>query len=159
MKGWDMKSVNEAASRGLSVKAQDGKPLDILTTPENGVVNKFRNKTKIVDGIRFQSTLEANRYLQLKMMKAGGLITDFIIQQTYYLEVNGLHICRYIADFVIIWTDGRVTVEDTKGVETPEFKIKKKLILAIHGISIELVKLQHSKTSHNNGKIKKSRRR
>jgi hypothetical protein len=158
MKGWDMKSVNDAASRGLSVQAQDGKPLDILPTPEKVSVNKFRNEPKTVDGIRFASKLEANRYLQLKMMKAGGIITDFIIQQTYYLEVNGLHICRYIADFVITWADGRVTVEDTKGVETPEFKIKKKLMLAIHGISIELVKLQQSKL-HNNGKVKKSRRR
>jgi hypothetical protein len=158
MKGWDMKSVNEAARRGLSVKAQDGKPLDILPQPTPVSVNKFRNEPKTVDGIRFASKLEANRYLQLKMMKAGGLITDFIIQQTYYLEVNGLHICRYIADFVITWADGRVTIEDTKGVETPEFKIKKKLMLAIHGIEIELVKLQQSKL-HNNGKVKKSRRR
>lgn len=158
MKGWDMKSVNEAASRGLSVQAQDGKPLDILPTHEKGMVNKFRNEPKTVDGIRFASKLEANRYLQLKMMKAGGLITDFIIQQTFHLEVNGFHICRYIADFVITWADGRVTVEDTKGVETPEFKIKKKLMLAIHGIEIELVKLQQSKF-HNNGKVKKSRRR
>lgn len=158
MKGWDMKSVNEAASRGLSVKSQDGKPLDILLAPEKVAANKFRNEPKTVDGIRFASKLEANRYLQLKMMKAGGLITDFIIQQTYYLEVNGIHICRYIADFEITWADGRVTVEDTKGVETPEFKLKKKLMLAIHGIEIELVKLQHSKL-HNNGKIKKGRRK
>ncbi len=158
MKGWDMKSVNEAASRGLTVTAQDGKQLDMLPPPEKVAANKFRNEPKTVDGIRFASKLEANRYLQLKMMKAGGLITDFVTQKTYYLEVNGMHICRYIADFEINWADGRVTVEDTKGVETPEFKLKKKLMLAIHGIEIELVKLQHSKL-HNNGKIKKSRRR
>lgn len=45
--------------------------------------------------------------------------------------------CRYIADFV--YTDnetGETIVEDTKGVRTKEYVIKRKLMLHIHGIKI-----------------------
>lgn len=48
--------------------------------------------------------------------------------------------CRYIADFV--YTDnetGQTIVEDTKGVRTKEYIIKRKLMLAVHGIRIKEV--------------------
>jgi len=155
MKGWDLTSVRKAASRGLKVEATDGGGLDLLlpTAPSAEVPakrNKFGNVATVIDGHRFASKLEGTRYLQLKMLKAGGMVTEFYCQQTFTLEVNGLHICRYIADFEVHWSDGRVTIEDTKGVETPDFKIKKKLMLAIHGIEVELI----TNNSNNNGKSK-----
>ena len=45
--------------------------------------------------------------------------------------------CYYIADFV--YTDnatGQTVVEDTKGVRTRDYVIKRKLMLYIHGIQI-----------------------
>ena len=45
--------------------------------------------------------------------------------------------CRYRADFAYTLRDGREVVEDVKGVRTPEYKIKKKLMLWIHGIEIK----------------------
>ena len=51
-------------------------------------------------------------------------------------------ICDYIADYtyLLIEEDGssRFIVEDAKGVLTPEFRLKKKLMLAIHNIDILL---------------------
>lgn len=44
--------------------------------------------------------------------------------------------CAYYADFVYTTKDGQTIVEDTKGVKTSEYKIKKKLMLYVHGISI-----------------------
>lgn len=45
--------------------------------------------------------------------------------------------CSYYADFV--YTDnatGQMVVEDTKGVRTKEYVIKRKLMLSVHGIRI-----------------------
>lgn len=43
--------------------------------------------------------------------------------------------CSYVADFVYD-RDGETVVEDTKGVKTPEYIIKRKLMLWVHGIRI-----------------------
>ena len=85
--------------------------------------NKFGAKPTIVDGKRFMSKLEAKRYGQLKLLWEAGEITSFTCQKRYPL-IAGI---TYIADFEIEWADGRVTVEDVKGVETEVFKIKHKL--------------------------------
>lgn len=43
--------------------------------------------------------------------------------------------CSYVADFVY-QQDGQTVVEDTKGFKTPEYIIKRKLMLWVHGIRI-----------------------
>jgi hypothetical protein len=44
--------------------------------------------------------------------------------------------CKYIADFVYRDRDGNRVVEDCKGFRTPVYKLKKKLMLHVHGIRI-----------------------
>ena len=44
----------------------------------------------------------------------------------------------YIADFVY-FEDGKKVVEDTKGLKTREYIIKRKLMLFVHGIKIHEV--------------------
>lgn len=44
--------------------------------------------------------------------------------------------CSYIADFVYE-QNGRQIVEDTKGFKTPEYRLKKKLLLYFHGIVVK----------------------
>ena len=103
-------------------------------------VQKYGNISVVIDGYKFPSKLEASRYVELKVQRALGLV-DFKMQVKYEIVVCGMHICYYIADFVV--TDlrtGEVTVEDTKGVETADFRLKKKLMLAAHGIEIKLIK-------------------
>lgn len=46
--------------------------------------------------------------------------------------------CGYVADFVYD-QGGETVVEDTKGVKTPEYIIKRKLMLWVHGIRINEV--------------------
>lgn len=62
------------------------------------------------------------------------------MQEEYRIDVNGVHIVNYRADFVVTYPDGRVEVEDTKGIETPKFILQKKLMLAVHGIKIVLIR-------------------
>lgn len=64
-----------------------------------------------------------------------GLITDLVLQKRYPLEVKGYKVGDYVADFVYM-RDGLQVVEDFKGMKTPVYNIKKRLMLAIHGITI-----------------------
>lgn len=92
------------------------------------------NSVKIeVDGLKFDSKLEAKYYEQLKWLEANKQILFFRIQPRYMLqeafEKNGKKYRRidYKADFEIHKLDGTIEVVDVKGVETEAFKIKKKL--------------------------------
>ena len=77
-------------------------------------------------------------------MERGGIVTDLELQVKYDIVINDIKICKYIADFVYKEEspDGEIKeiVEDAKGFETPEFKLKKKLMKAVHGIDIFLSK-------------------
>lgn len=123
---------------------------------------KYNAQPTEVDGIKFDSKHEANRYCELKLLERAGTITDIRLQVKFVLipsqyapdEVKILksgkekivkgkcleHECSYIADFV--YTDlrtGETVVEDSKGVRTKEYVIKRKLMLWVHGIVIQEV--------------------
>ena len=105
---------------------------------------KYGNKKVTVDGIKFDSRWESQRYLYLKSLERAGTVKDLELQVKFPIVINGEKICSYIADFRYKrqnqqdeWYD---IVEDAKGVETPEFKLKKKLMKAVHGVEIYLSK-------------------
>ena len=127
--------------------------------------NKYYNvKTKTSDGLVFDSSKEARRWEQLLLLQKAGEITSLCRQVSYelipaqyetrirYSKKTGKRLkdeqmlierkCEYIADFV--YTDaktGETVVEDvkSKATRTPEYIIKKKLMLAVHGIKINEV--------------------
>ncbi|MCM2293054.1 DUF1064 domain-containing protein [Allorhizobium sp. BGMRC 0089] len=103
--------------------------------------NKFGAKRTTVDGITFDSKAEAAFYETLKLRQRAGEVENVEMQCPYALTINGALIATYRADFVF-WDvlQGRRRVIDVKGVETPVFKIKRKLMLACHGLEIEVVK-------------------
>ncbi|MDB4350119.1 DUF1064 domain-containing protein [bacterium] len=105
---------------------------------------KYGNKKTVVNGIKFDSKWEAERYLYIKSLERAGRVKDIELQVRYNLIVNDQKICAYIADFRYKREDKdgewHEIVEDAKGVETPEFKLKKKLMKACLGIDIFLSK-------------------
>lgn len=81
----------------------------------------------------FASAKESRRYEELKVdPHVIGLQTQF----QYPLTVNGCTVGFYIADFVY-WRYGQLIVEDVKGVRTPVYRLKKKLMQACLGIEIK----------------------
>lgn len=100
---------------------------------------KYRNIPTEIDGIRFDSEREGRRYGELKLLERAGRISELRVHPAFPLDVNGYPICRYEADFSYERGGVRIT-EDVKGVETEAFKIKRKLMRAIHGIDIEIVR-------------------
>ena len=101
--------------------------------------SKYGAKKTVVDGITFPSKLEAKRYGELRMLERSGAITALQRQVPFDLKVNGHLICRYIADFTYTQTaTGEIVVEDAKGVMTPAFRLKAKLMEAVHGIVVQV---------------------
>lgn len=119
------------------------------------------NATKVtIDGHKFDSRHEANRYLELKLLERAGEISDLRLQVEYELipnqyateeryGKNGKRLkdketllerkCCYVADFV--YNDnrtGETVVEDTKSeaTRTKDYTIKRKLMLYKYGIRI-----------------------
>ena len=108
--------------------------------------SKYKAKKTVVDGITFDSKKEAARYSELKLLEHAGEVHELQRQVKFLLippqKENGKVIereCRYIADFVYKDKEGRLVVEDTKGVKTKDYIIKRKLMLYVHGIRIKEV--------------------
>jgi hypothetical protein len=97
--------------------------------------NKYGNKRTELDGITFDSMKEAGRYGELKLLQAAGEISDLKIKHRYLLKVNGIRVCEYEDDFSYLERGKRI-VEDTKGMRTDLYKLKKKLMRACLGIEI-----------------------
>lgn len=100
---------------------------------------KYGNRKVEIDGIKFDSVLEARYYQTLILKKKAGLIDRFDRQVRYDIIVNGEKICTYRADFVVHMEDGKSEVVDCKGFKTKEYILKKKLIKAVFGIVIKEV--------------------
>lgn len=124
--------------------------------------SKYYNiKTRASDGTLLDSGKEARRYEELLLLQRAGKITELRKQVSYELipaqyetyerfSKSGDRLkdgCRlierkveYVADFVYTNVEtGETVVEDTKGVKTKDYIIKRKLMLAVHGIRIREV--------------------
>lgn len=101
-------------------------------------MSKYRAKKTTVDGITFDSKAESRRYTDLRLLEKAGIISDLELQPLFRLQdgfTDGKgtrhRSIDYVADFRYI-EDGRTVVEDVKGMRTPVYKLKKKLLLKQH---------------------------
>jgi hypothetical protein len=91
------------------------------------------------DGVVYHSKKEMLRHIALMIEQRAGYISELDRQVEYPLIVNGIYITKYIADHVYVDSFGSKVVEDTKGSKettTEEFRIKKLLMKALHGIDV-----------------------
>tara|TARA_R100000005_G_C4991393_1_gene198752 strand:- start:1805 stop:2176 length:372 start_codon:yes stop_codon:yes gene_type:complete len=109
-----------------------------------GKYNKYNAKKTEFMGYKFDSKWEAERYGQLSSMALAGVVKDLERQVKYEIVVNNHKICNYIADFVytLVHENGKKEkiVEDAKGVQTTDFKLKMKLMKAVFDIDIKISK-------------------
>lgn len=102
--------------------------------------NKYHNKWVEVDGIKFPSIKEAERWKTLRLMERTGEITLLARQVKIELvpKSNLFRAVYYVADFVYVdKRTGKTVYEDVKGVRTDVYKLKKKLLYWRHGIEIK----------------------
>lgn len=112
---------------------------------------KYGNKKVVIDGIKFDSKKEARRYGYLQLLEVLGEIKDLELQPRFELIKSvkfagtdrAKPAIRYFADFS--YTDvltGKRIVEDVKSPATkknPAYRMKKHMMLAIHGVEIKEV--------------------
>ena len=106
---------------------------------------KYHSRKVKLDGITFDSQHEANRYAELKMLERAGLISQLRLQVKYAIvephkreDGTTERAAYYIADFAYFNGD-REVVEDAKGFRTPEYILKRKLMLEKYGITVHEV--------------------
>lgn len=113
---------------------------------------KYNNKIIHRKDGKFDSKKEYSVWLKLKRQQEMGLIRDlkrqvpFVLIPTQYEIVDKKRKviekeCKYVADYV--WIDNETNesvIADCKGIQTPEFVIKRKLMLYIFGIKIKIIK-------------------
>lgn len=108
---------------------------------------KYGNRKTVVDGIAFDSKAEARRWQELRYMEVAGRIRDLRRQVPIPLEGRDGPIRSpkgrqlvYRADFVYVEAEtGATVVEDAKGYETKDYKLKR-AILAAQGVEIREVR-------------------
>lgn len=107
--------------------------------------SKYGARKVVVDGIKFDSGMEAEYYQHLLNLKKQGIVADFTLQPVYILlpafMFNGSKIqpIKYKGDFLVTWVDGTQEVIDVKGKETVDFKLKKKLFQSVYNQDIRCV--------------------
>ena len=109
--------------------------------------SKYNAKKTVINGEKFDSKKEAGRWQTLQGMEQLGAISGLQRQVRFELIPKQLdpatgrvreRACTYVADFVYYDADGKQIVEDSKGMKkkTPEYIIKRKLMLERYGIVI-----------------------
>lgn len=85
--------------------------------------SKYKNEKVTIDGIKFDSKKEANRYLELKLLEKQGLIkyisrqVRFVLQPSYKKNGKTIRPIYYVADFAYIDVKtGKTIIEDTKRI-------------------------------------------
>ncbi len=108
---------------------------------------KYGN-TKVVDaGITFDSKAEHKRWQYLVLLQRAREISGLQLQVPFELIPAQVSPSGkkerptvYLADFVYLTKEGTRVVEDVKGAVTPEFRLKRKLMLHVHGIEVKEVR-------------------
>lgn len=107
-------------------------------------MSKYRNVPVVVDGMRFASKAEAERYRTLLVKQTIGDVSNLMCQVPIELApavrlpgaARYTPALRYVADFAYVDRWGRTIYEDVKGAPlTAAYKIKRHL-LAARGIYI-----------------------
>lgn len=106
-------------------------------------MSKYLNKKTVIDGITFDSKKEARRYSELKLLERAGRIDTLTLQPKFTLipsqrraDGKAERPVVYIGDFMYR-ENGQFVVEDVKGFKTPDYIIKRKLLLQVHGITVK----------------------
>lgn len=98
---------------------------------KNARKQKFNAKTKMYGGRTYHSRREAEHAMQLDWMKRAGEIREWHPQRKIQIKVNGMHICNYYVDFLVIGPNGERAYHEVKGFSTDLWRIKWKLFEAL----------------------------
>jgi len=115
--------------------------------------SKYGNVKTEYNGNKYDSKAEATYAQQLDCRMRAGEVLGWERQVVVHLDIGKIHICKYIADFVVTLKDGTVEWIDVKGVKTATFQLKHKLLKALRP-DIKLILIEKKKPVKKNTKKK-----
>lgn len=115
-----LEDLQRRNSEGPADFDQDQVRARLVNDPAPAKPHKYRAEPTEVDGIRFDSKLEARFYCQLRNQLTAGQILGVLRQVPFHLPGK----TRLVLDFQIFNLDGTSFFVDTKGFETEVFKVK-----------------------------------
>src|SRR5689334_15113681 len=136
-RGWQSVTLSD-----IGMKAFPKQPAKAAHAPQERR-SKYRAVKTSVNGWTFDSKAEAARYQHLLTLGAVGHVRNLELQPRFPIALNGRVIANYVADFRYEELDAfgwREVVEDVKGMKTPVYRLKKKLVEAQYGIQIREVR-------------------
>lgn len=98
--------------------------------------NKYRAQPVVTEEGRFASKKEYADWCALKLREKAGLISHLERQVKFPLSVNAQLVTTFIAD-AVFFENGKRVVVDSKGVQTPAYRLKKKLMRALLNIEVQ----------------------
>jgi hypothetical protein len=98
--------------------------------------NKYRAQPVVTEEGRFASKKEYADWCALKLREKAGLISHLERQVKFPLSVNAQLVTTFIAD-AVFFENGKRVVVDSKGVQTPVYRLKKKLMRALLNIEVQ----------------------
>lgn len=117
--------------------AADGSPFaSAAATSQKAWKNKYRAQPVVTDEGRFASKKEYADWCALKLREKAGLISHLERQVKFPLSVNAQLVTTFIAD-AVFFENGKRVVVDSKGVQTPVYRLKKKLMRALLNIEVQ----------------------
>lgn len=138
---WTLEDVKRHEQR---LNQKNNEVIQKMNTP---LRNKYHNEKTEVNGIKYDSKKEAKRGSELELQERLGLISNLERQKKYVLQPSFKFLGRtireisYVADFVYK-ENGNTVVEDVKSPITrknPVYRLKKKMMMYVHGIEIKEV--------------------
>ena len=116
---------------------------DVARVMNKAPRSKYGAKKVQIDGIWFDSKREGARYVELKMMQKSGMIRDLECHPKFPIGIKGNFICDVELDFKYL-APGFIGLgwyyEDVKGKDNPLSQLKRKLVEAEYGITVEVVR-------------------
>lgn len=102
-------------------------PIRFLNRP------KYRNRSCFCSQKHWhQSILEADHCSRLALLVKAKEIQGYEIQYPINISVNGHHITNHLVDFFVTYPDGRREFQETKGMATEVWRLKKRLVEALY---------------------------
>jgi len=99
--------------------------------------SKYRAiKTRNANGVLFDSKKEARLDPVIMMYSKSDFVKEVIRKKVYPIVINGVLVCKYVSDWTILFKNGTEQVYDAKGYKTQVYKLKKKLMKAVHNLTI-----------------------
>lgn len=139
MRGWEHVTPADLGARRPIAGVCTRQGEEIAARVGKSAQSKYHAVRTRVDGFVFDSKREAERYQVLLVRGRVGHLTNLELQPSYPLIVAGVTVGTYRADFAYD-TGGCHVVEDVKGMRTPVYRLKKKIVEALYGFKIQEIR-------------------